>query len=106
MGFSLVTTITSVCTTTCILNLQGLKFNHELAGYMMLVGQIADGLCTPIVGFASDRTTMSCCTKYGKRKIWHLIGEQTLSVLLDGCISMNATHKIDNKTQKVPIQLI
>lgn len=39
----------------------------------MLVGQIADGICTPLIGYESDRTPG--CGNYGKRKTWHLVGK-------------------------------
>ena len=52
-------------------------FNNIDAGIFLLVGQIADGLATPIIGVQSDKTAN---VKYGKRKIWHLGG--TLAVAL------------------------
>ncbi|XP_066518087.1 major facilitator superfamily domain-containing protein 12a [Hoplias malabaricus] len=55
-----------------------LGFKNNNAGVLLLVGQIADGVCTPLIGYESDRT--SGCGAYGKRKTWHLIG--TVSVLL------------------------
>jgi len=44
-----------------------------MAGNILLVGQIADGVVTPFVGYESDRSPFSC--KYGRRKTWHLVGE-------------------------------
>ena len=44
------------------------------AGVLLLAGQLADGLCTPLVGYESDRT--AGCGAYGKRKSWHLVGEE------------------------------
>lgn len=41
------------------------------AGVLMLIGQIADGLATPFVGYHSDTSPPS---KYGRRKSWHLFG--------------------------------
>ena len=41
------------------------------AGTLLLIGQIVDGLATPLVGIESDRTENS---KYGRRKVWHLGG--------------------------------
>ncbi|CAL9688423.1 unnamed protein product [Knipowitschia caucasica] len=55
-----------------------LGFKNTFAGLLLLVGQIADGLCTPLIGYESDRTPG--CGNYGKRKTWHLVG--TLSVAL------------------------
>lgn len=50
-----------------------LGFRNTYAGVLLLVGQIADGVCTPIIGYESDRT--AGCGTYGKRKTWHLVGE-------------------------------
>lgn len=55
-----------------------LGFQNSYAGLLLLIGQIADGVCTPLIGYESDRTPG--CGSYGKRKTWHLIG--TASVLL------------------------
>ncbi|KAM9475015.1 major facilitator superfamily domain-containing protein 12 isoform 1-T2 [Clarias gariepinus] len=55
-----------------------LSFRDSTAGLLLLVGQIADGVATPLIGFESDRTPG--CGAYGKRKSWHLIG--TICVLL------------------------
>lgn len=43
------------------------------AGVLLLVGQVADGICTPLIGYESDQTPG--CGNYGKRKTWHLVGE-------------------------------
>lgn len=50
-----------------------LGFQNSYAGVLLLVGQVADGVCTPLIGYESDRT--SGCCNYGKRKTWHLIGK-------------------------------
>ncbi|XP_033838971.1 major facilitator superfamily domain-containing protein 12-like [Periophthalmus magnuspinnatus] len=55
-----------------------LGFQNTYAGVLLLVGQIADGVCTPLIGYESDRTPG--CGNYGKRKTWHLVG--CLSVAL------------------------
>ncbi|CDW85081.1 UNKNOWN [Stylonychia lemnae] len=41
-----------------------------IAGFVMLVGQVADGISTPIVGLGSDR----CKTRIGARAPWYLAG--------------------------------
>ena len=44
------------------------------AGYVLLSGQIADGLTTPVVGLLSDRTPARCqlpSLGLGRRKLWH-----------------------------------
>ncbi|CAM2711621.1 unnamed protein product [Rotaria socialis] len=47
------------------------KFSNSSAGYLLLIGQVADALATAFVGFASDKTKHGLC---GKRKSWHLLG--------------------------------
>ncbi|XP_051894168.1 major facilitator superfamily domain-containing protein 12a isoform X2 [Pristis pectinata] len=49
-----------------------LAINNYNAGILLLIGQIADGFCTPLIGYESDRT--QGCGQYGKRKTWHLLG--------------------------------
>ncbi|GAA6073047.1 major facilitator superfamily domain-containing protein 12, partial [Tachysurus ichikawai] len=48
-----------------------LSFRDSNAGLLLLFGQIADGIATPLVGYESDRTRG--IGSYGKRKSWHLI---------------------------------
>uniref|UniRef100_UPI0037E98D57 major facilitator superfamily domain containing 12b n=1 Tax=Semicossyphus pulcher TaxID=241346 RepID=UPI0037E98D57 len=54
-----------------------LGFKSTYAGVLLLIGQIADGICTPLVGYESDQTLTGVC---GKRKSWHLLG--TVSVII------------------------
>lgn len=51
-----------------------LGFNSISAGIILLIGQIADALATPFVGFHSDKDDNFGLCKYGRRKTWHLIG--------------------------------
>ncbi|KAK9539521.1 hypothetical protein VZT92_004622 [Zoarces viviparus] len=62
-----------------------LGFENTYAGVLLLVGQVADGICTPLIGYESDRTPG--CGNYGKRKTWHLVG--TLSVMLSFAFIFN-----------------
>lgn len=55
-----------------------LGYSTTHAGALLLVGQVADGVCTPLVGYESDRS--AGCGRYGRRKSWHLVG--TVCVLL------------------------
>uniref|UniRef100_A0A2K5F2V5 Major facilitator superfamily domain-containing protein 12 n=1 Tax=Aotus nancymaae TaxID=37293 RepID=A0A2K5F2V5_AOTNA len=54
-------------------------YSSRGAGLLLLLGQVADGLCTPLVGYEADRAA-GCCARYGPRKAWHLVG--TVCVLL------------------------
>eukprot|EP00794_Sanderia_malayensis_P010002 gene10002-11026_t len=47
------------------------NFDAFTAGLLLLVGQIVDGLGTPLVGIEADGTRRM---QYGKRKVWHLCG--------------------------------
>ncbi|KAM4887379.1 major facilitator superfamily domain-containing protein 12 [Thomomys bottae] len=49
------------------------------AGALLLLGQAADGLCTPLVGYEAARMRARCA-RYGPRRAWHLAG--TICVLL------------------------
>uniref|UniRef100_A0A3Q4GUU2 Uncharacterized protein n=1 Tax=Neolamprologus brichardi TaxID=32507 RepID=A0A3Q4GUU2_NEOBR len=53
------------------------------AGVLLLVGQVADGICTPLIGYESDRNPG--CRNYGKRKTWHLVGKYTTAGLSRHC---------------------
>ena len=46
------------------------KLPDYISGFVMLSGQIADGITTPIVGFFSDKTN----TRIGKRTPWYIFG--------------------------------
>jgi len=48
------------------------------AGLLVLIGQVADAAATPIIGFLCDMTHI----KYGRRKLWHLIGTVMVGVSL------------------------
>lgn len=71
-----------------------LGFKNSYAGVLLLVGQIADGVCTPLIGYESDRTPG--CGAYGKRKTWHLVG--TVSVLLSFPFIFNQCINCDQST--------
>ncbi|CAI5799111.1 Hypothetical predicted protein [Podarcis lilfordi] len=55
-----------------------LGYSTSHAGALLLVGQVADGICTPLVGYEADQA--GGCGRYGRRKSWHLAG--TICVLL------------------------
>uniref|UniRef100_A0A915DAL7 Uncharacterized protein n=1 Tax=Ditylenchus dipsaci TaxID=166011 RepID=A0A915DAL7_9BILA len=46
------------------------------AGFLMMIGQVTDGLSTPLVGLLSDTSFLPnwIIQKLGKRKAWHVIG--------------------------------
>jgi len=57
-----------------------LYFNRTNSGLILLIGQLADGISTTVVGLLSDKTkNLLFCRKYGTQKSWHLLG--TICVL-------------------------
>jgi len=49
---------------------KGMEESGAYAGFILLLGQIVDGLCTPLVGYFSDKTN----TRIGKRTPWYIGG--------------------------------
>ncbi|XP_054167887.1 major facilitator superfamily domain-containing protein 12-like [Oppia nitens] len=45
-----------------------------MAGALILIGQVADAVASPVVGFQSDKTPDCFIFRYGRRKTWHLLG--------------------------------
>lgn len=62
-------------------------FSNAAAGYLLLIGQIADAIATTFVGFESDRTRTGLF-KYGRRKTWHLIGVISVLVSFPFCFNV------------------
>lgn len=56
-------------------------YSSRAAGLLLLLGQVADGLCTPLVGYEADRAA-GRCARFGPRKSWHLVGKSRLSLPL------------------------
>ena len=52
---------------------QVLELNSTTAGYLLLAGQLTDGLATPLIGIESDRFGL-LGRFYGRRKSWHAFG--------------------------------
>lgn len=50
-----------------------LGYSTQHAGALLLAGQVADGICTPLVGYEADQA--GGCGRYGRRKSWHLAGK-------------------------------
>ena len=52
-----------------------LKIDKDYVGMIYLIGQLADGFTSPLVGYISDiDMDIWICNTYGRRKTWHLIG--------------------------------
>lgn len=52
-----------------------IQFSSSLSGTVLLVGQIADGVATPFIGYFSDRGGSVWLCRYGKRKTWYFVGK-------------------------------
>lgn len=75
-----------------------LQFDPTVAGLVLLVGQIADGISTPIVGIFSDKENkFPLCARYGRRKVWHLLGSVlvffSFPFIFNGCIGCEEATK-------------
>lgn len=46
------------------------RLSNSHTGLVAMLGQVTDGICTPITAILNDKTVC----RYGRRKIWHLIG--------------------------------
>lgn len=57
-----------------------LGFSNSQAGLLVLIGQVADAVSTPFIGLASDKRNSLQICRYGRRKIWHLIGTICVTV--------------------------
>lgn len=66
-----------------------LGFDPAMAGVVLLIGQVADALVTPFVGFQSDRNDDFWLCRYGRRKTWHLLGTMSNCVTFYLLISFN-----------------
>ena len=58
-------------------------FSKPMAGYVLLLGQVADAIATPLVGYESDR--LNGFFGYGKRKSWHALGTLNGFLFHVGC---------------------
>lgn len=73
-----------------------LQFDNSKTGMLLLIGQIADAIATPFVGYHSDHSDGFWFAQYGKRKVWHLFGTicviGTFPFIFSPCINCNSNH--------------
>lgn len=71
------------------------QLDNALAGTLLLIGQMVDGLATPVIGYLCDITPF-WYLGFGRRKIWHLLGTILVAVSLfffwHKCLPCEATH--------------
>ena len=82
--------------------------SYVYAGLLYLVGQIADAVATPLIGYFCDKTYVKC---YGRRKLWHLMGTVVVATLYIiywyKCINCeDASPKIKVLYYAIPIAVI
>lgn len=51
-----------------------LQFSSSMSGIPLLIGQLADGIATPVIGILSDKGAGHWLCKFGHRRTWHFIG--------------------------------
>ncbi|KAK5639096.1 hypothetical protein RI129_011588 [Pyrocoelia pectoralis] len=73
-----------------------LEFSNWEAGFMLLIGQVADALSTPFVGFHSDQSDNIWLCRYGRRKTWHLLGSLcvvgSFPFIFSPCLNCSGSH--------------
>ena len=67
-----------------------ISLSNAHAGLILLIGQVADGIFTPFIGYGCDKTNFRL---YGRRKVWHVIG--TICVLLSFPFIFNKCFNCD-----------
>ncbi|GFQ91256.1 major facilitator superfamily domain-containing protein 12, partial [Trichonephila clavata] len=88
-----------------------LGFDSNYAGLVLLVGQVADAIATPLLGYeASNNKETGICKRYGKRKFLHLIG--TICVVLSFpfifsvCPGCESASQLALTTMLIPLVII
>lgn len=72
------------------------SLSNASAGLILLIGQVADAIFTPFIGYGCDKTNCKC---YGRRKLWHLIG--SFCVLLSFPFIFNLCLKCDSTSPTI-----
>lgn len=52
------------------------RLSNSDTGLVAMLGQVTDGICTPVTAILNDKTVC----RYGRRKIWHLVGSLCVSL--------------------------
>ncbi|KFM58307.1 Major facilitator superfamily domain-containing protein 12, partial [Stegodyphus mimosarum] len=75
-----------------------LGFSANYAGFVLLIGQVADAIATPLMGYeASNSRVGGICYKYGRRKFIHLFG--TICVILSFPFIFSVCPGCENASQ-------
>lgn len=59
-----------------------MRLSSVNAGVVVLVGQLTDAVATAAIGVLSDNLNVYCTDRYGRRKTWHLFGEQSVYLFI------------------------
>ncbi|CAB0018141.1 unnamed protein product [Nesidiocoris tenuis] len=65
-------------------HVDGMSDRH--GAIVLLIGQIADALATPVIGVWSDRGSLGCLSRIGKRRSWYLLGK--CKILVGGVLAL------------------
>lgn len=73
------------------------------AGLLMLIGQVADALATPVVGLLSDRGSAAWYCSLGRRKTWHILGTMLITITFPFIFSpiLSFLHLITEKSRVI-----
>nr|AEE62599.1 unknown [Dendroctonus ponderosae] len=75
-----------------------LGFKSGEAGVLLLVGQVADAVATPFIGYNSDKDHHWWIYRFGKRKIWYFMGSicvvLTFPFIFSPCISCQTASRL------------
>ncbi|XP_066156256.1 uncharacterized protein [Euwallacea fornicatus] len=75
-----------------------LGFENGQAGILLLVGQVADAIATPFVGYNSDKSRDWWIYRFGKRKVWYLMGTIcvifTFPFIFSPCINCSSSSAL------------
>ena len=84
--------------TLLLIFFQDVVLIHEKpAGYLLMWGQVVDAICTPLVGYESDR--INGCYGLPKRKSWHLLGTFAAFSALMLLVGRQEGHPACKKTE-------
>ena len=68
------------------------------AGLLVIVGQLADGIGSPLAGAGLDSFRL-CGQRYGRRKSWHLVATIGIAITLPFIFSPPPKYETNSKFQ-------
>ena len=75
-----------------------IQLSASQVGLIILIGQIADALISPLTGFLGDRVNVPLLSrKIGRRKSWHLVATALMAITFP--LSFNKCFLFDGRDQ-------